>query len=75
MRPQSFEILAQCLRAGSGLVIGPDKQYLLESRLTRILKSNGLRDLDALAERIAVDRGGALTRDGHEASASPLLSS
>ena len=36
MRAQSFEIFATCLRAGSGLVIGPEKLYLLEARLAHI---------------------------------------
>ena len=67
MKPQAFDIFAACLRNGSGLVIGPDKTYLLEARLGRILKVHGLRDLDALAERVAADRGGALTRDVIEA--------
>lgn len=52
MKPQSFEVFAVLLRNGSGLVIGPDKQYLLESRLGSILKAQGLRDLDALADRL-----------------------
>ncbi|MCX7380478.1 MAG: chemotaxis protein CheR [Alphaproteobacteria bacterium] len=67
MKPQAFDVLAACLRNGSGLVIGPDKLYLLEARLGRSLKNHGLRDLDALAERIAADRGGALTREVIEA--------
>ncbi len=67
MKPQAFDIIAGCLRAGSGLVIGPDKLYLLEARLGRILKQRGVRDLDALAERLAGDRGGALTREVIEA--------
>ncbi len=67
MKPQAFDIFAACLRNGSGLVIGPDKTYLLEARLARILKVQGLRDLDALAERVTADRGGALTRDVIEA--------
>ena len=57
MKPQSFEVFSSLLRNGSGLVIGPDKQYLLESRLGAILKAEGLRDLDALADRL---RGRAL---------------
>jgi chemotaxis protein methyltransferase CheR len=52
MRPQSFDVLAALLRGGSGLVIGPDKTYLLETRLAPILKQHGLRDLDALAEKL-----------------------
>ncbi len=65
MKPQAFEIMAACLRNGSGLVIGPDKMYLLEARLGRILKQRGLRDLDALAERVAADR--VVARDVVEA--------
>jgi chemotaxis protein methyltransferase CheR len=62
MRPRSFEVFAACLRNGSGLVIGPDKQYLLESRLARILKREGLANLDALAGRLAAARGSPLER-------------
>ena len=43
MKPQAFDIIAACLRNGSGLVIGPEKLYLLEARLGRILKQQGLR--------------------------------
>jgi chemotaxis protein methyltransferase CheR len=52
MTPQGFAILAAVLHAGSGLQIGPDKQYLLDSRLGPILQRTGLRDLDALALRL-----------------------
>jgi chemotaxis protein methyltransferase CheR len=62
MKPQAFDVLATCLRNGSGLVIGPDKTYLLEARLGRILKQHGLVDLDALAERIAAAPNAALAR-------------
>lgn len=53
MTPQSFATLAALLHAGSGLVVGPDKQYLLDTRLAPILRQHGLRDLDALAARLA----------------------
>jgi chemotaxis protein methyltransferase CheR len=52
MKPQSFEVFAAVLRNGSGLVIGPDKQYLLESRLGPIIKQHGMGDLDGLADRL-----------------------
>ncbi|MDE2576923.1 MAG: chemotaxis protein CheR [Rhodospirillales bacterium] len=52
MTPQSFETFAGLLHRGSGLAIGPDKTYLLETRLAPILKQHGLRDLDALAGRL-----------------------
>ncbi len=52
MTPQNFAALAALLHAGSGLVVGPDKLYLLETRLAPILRQHGLRDLDALVERL-----------------------
>ena len=55
MTPQSFETFAALLRNGSGLVIGPDKGYLLETRLAPILRDHRIADLDALAFRL---RGG-----------------
>jgi chemotaxis protein methyltransferase CheR len=67
MKPHSFSIVAECLHKNSGLVIGPDKLYLLEARLARILKQYGLRDLDALAETLKDSQGGALIRDVVEA--------
>lgn len=45
----AFDQLASLLRARSGLVIGPDKLYLLEVRLGPILQRERLRDLAALA--------------------------
>jgi chemotaxis protein methyltransferase CheR len=56
MTPQSFATLAAILRNGSGLTIGPDKQYLLETRLAPLLRAHRLADLDALALNL---RGGA----------------
>jgi chemotaxis protein methyltransferase CheR len=52
MTPQGFAILARLLRDGSGLAIGPDKLYLLETRLAPILRAHRLPDLDALALRL-----------------------
>ena len=67
MKPHAFETLAACLRTGSGLIIGPDKIYLLEARLGRILKQQGLRDLNALAEHLAGGRAPTLEREVIEA--------
>ena len=49
--------IAALLKARSGLVVGPEKLYLLESRLEPILRREGLRDLEALAERIRQSSG------------------
>ena len=57
MKPRSFDILAALLMRGSGLVIGPEKQYLLETRLAAIMRDTGAADLDALADRLAAPGG------------------
>ena len=63
----SFAALADLLKTKSGLIIGPDKTYLLETRLGPILKRAGLPDLNALAERIKRSPNDPLTRDVVEA--------
>lgn len=52
MNTVAFETFANVLKTRSGLVIGPDKTYLLETRLGGIVKREGLRDLEALADRL-----------------------
>ncbi len=59
MKPQSFEILSAMLRSSSGLVLGPDKEYLLETRLGPVLRRHEVWDLDALALKLAPGGGGA----------------
>jgi chemotaxis protein methyltransferase CheR len=48
----AFQILAELLRARSGLSVGPDKLYLLETRLAPIIRREGLGDLAGLARRL-----------------------
>jgi chemotaxis protein methyltransferase CheR len=48
----AFDVFATLLKARSGLVIGPDKIYLLETRLAPLLKRLQLRDLAELAPRL-----------------------
>ena len=52
MKPADFEYLASILKDRSGLSIGPDKTYLLESRLTPVARKNNLDDLDALVAEV-----------------------
>jgi chemotaxis protein methyltransferase CheR len=63
----AFETFATLLRSRSGLVIGPDKLYLLETRLASILKRESLRDLAALAERLRAPGSETLIRQVVEA--------
>ncbi len=71
MKPGSFDILSGLLYSGSGLVIGPDKLYLLENRLGPVMKRHAIPDLDALAARIRMptlgNPGGKLEQDVIEA--------
>ena len=48
----AFDTLANLLKARSGLAIGLDKTYLLETRLAGLLKRDNLPDLNILAERL-----------------------
>ncbi len=57
----AFARIAEVLKARSGLAIGPEKLYLLETRLTPILKCHGLHDLAALSA--SMRPGSALERD------------
>ena len=60
MTPQNFATIAAALHAGSGLAIGPDKLYLLESRLGPVMRAHRITGLDALAERLRAAGSGAL---------------
>ncbi len=63
----AFATLAGLLKARSGLIIGQDKIYLLETRLTNILRREKLPDLNALADRLGRPGADALVRDVVEA--------
>jgi chemotaxis protein methyltransferase CheR len=63
----AFQLFASLLKSRSGLVIGPDKLYLLETRLAPILKREQLRDLVALADRLRAPGAEPLIRQVVEA--------
>jgi chemotaxis protein methyltransferase CheR len=65
--PIAFETLANLLKTKSGLVIGRDKLYLLETRLVALLKREKLADVNGLAERLRRPGSDALARDVVEA--------
>lgn len=50
----AFNAIAALLQARSGLVIGPDKMYLVENRLGPLMRREGMADLNALAQRLRV---------------------
>ena len=47
-----FAPIAAMLKSRSGLVLGPDKVYLLETRLAGLMAREGVRDLAALATKL-----------------------
>jgi chemotaxis protein methyltransferase CheR len=65
--PAAFDTLASLLRTKSGLTIGMDKLYLLETRLAGIVKREKLPDMNGLAERLRRPGNDALARDVVEA--------
>ena len=52
MKNQDFELYQSLLQKNSGLTIGPDKTYLLESRLTPIAKKWGYTSLDDMTRAL-----------------------
>lgn len=67
LSPLAFETLASLLKTRSGLVIGTDKTYLLETRLAGIVRREKVTDLNGLAERLRRPGNDPLARDVIEA--------
>jgi chemotaxis protein methyltransferase CheR len=67
LSPLAFDTLANLLKTKSGLVIGKDKLYLLETRLSEIVKREKLADMNVLAERLRRPGSDTLARDVVEA--------
>jgi chemotaxis protein methyltransferase CheR len=67
LSPLAFDTLATLLKTKSGLVIGIDKLYLLETRLASLVKREKLTDLNGLAERLRRTGSDGLAREVVEA--------
>ncbi len=67
MKAEDFELFSTLLRQRSGLVLTPDKAYLLESRLMPIARKQGLKGLDDLAGAVRARREESLLRSITEA--------
>lgn len=66
MTPTDFDFVAQMLKRRSGLVLTPEKGYLIQSRVTPLLRRYGVATVEALVARL---RSGdeKITRDVVEA--------
>ncbi len=67
MKPADFEFMAAMLKSESGLVIGTDKIYLLESRLMPVARKKGMKDLEDLIANLRSRRDPRLLKDVTEA--------
>jgi chemotaxis protein methyltransferase CheR len=66
LRPDDFDFLAKLLKERSGLVITPDKAYLLESRLMPLARQRNLKGIEDIITKMRA-RDEALARDVTEA--------
>jgi chemotaxis protein methyltransferase CheR len=66
MTPTDFDYVSQILKRRSGLVLTPEKAYLIQSRVSPLLRRHGLASVDLLVQKM---RGGdeRLTREVVEA--------
>jgi len=60
--PATFNYLAQMVRDHSAIVLDESKAYVVESRLSPLLYSEGVRDIDELTLRLRDDRHTPLRR-------------
>jgi len=67
MKTEDFDFLANLLKERSGLMLTPDKVYLLESRLTPLARKRGHDTLEALIQKLRMQSDRALIRDVTEA--------
>jgi len=67
MKSEDFELFSTLLRQRSGLVLTPDKAYLLESRLMPIARKQGLKGLEELSAAVRTRREESLLRSITEA--------
>jgi chemotaxis protein methyltransferase CheR len=67
MTPADFDFVAQFLKKRSGLVITPDKQYLLDSRLSPVARRHNLPGVDAVVAKIRAGGDEALAKSVVEA--------
>jgi len=67
VKTEDFDFLSGMLKERSGLMLTPDKVYLLESRLTPLARKRGLDTLEALIQRLRLRGDQELVRDVTEA--------
>ncbi len=68
MTPVDFEHLANLVKTRSGIVLTPEKTYLMNSRLTPVARKHGLEGVDELVKALkSGTKGAAIETDIIEA--------
>ncbi|MCW8915063.1 MAG: protein-glutamate O-methyltransferase [Magnetovibrio sp.] len=67
MSPEDFEFISSLIKSRSGLVLTPDKSYLLESRLMPVARKHGLKGLEDLIAQLRTRRDEAMIVEVTEA--------
>lgn len=67
MKPADFHFLVKLIKDKSGIVLTPDKVYLLENRLMPVARKYGVPGLDELTARVRTGRDPKLETDVIEA--------
>ncbi len=67
MSPEDFEFISSLIKSRSGLVLTPDKSYLLESRLMPVARKHGLKGLEDLIGQLRTRKDEAMIVEVTEA--------
>jgi len=67
MRPADYDFLRRFLKERSGLVLGQEKEYLVQSRLLPVARRNGLSDVTSLVRALLNGASAALKTEIIEA--------
>ena len=67
MKPEDFEAVSRLVKDRSGLVLTPDKVYLLESRLSPVARKHGMKGLADLVQALRLRPDPKLVQDVTEA--------
>jgi chemotaxis protein methyltransferase CheR len=61
MKPADFDFIAKLVKERSGLVLTPEKAYLIESRLAPIARAEMMGGVEDVIQALRLQRGGALS--------------
>jgi chemotaxis protein methyltransferase CheR len=63
VKPEDFNFFTKYIYDQTGLVLGPDKMYLIESRLSPLARKYGVPTIDALVGQLRTSKTADLQRD------------